>query len=79
MRFSHNLKVAIFLSDLRGGGAESFTVNSFVQYGYAVDMVLLCSMPIYIERDPPHEYMVICQGGCFESRPTERIEYEVSS
>lgn len=37
-------RIAIFLPDLRGGGAERAAVNlanSFIQRGYAVDMVLL--------------------------------------
>lgn len=57
-------KIAIFLPDLRGGGAERVAVNlanSFTQRGHAVDMVLLCSMPICIELDPQHQYMVICK------------------
>ena len=37
-------RIAILLPDLRGGGAERVAVNlanTFVQRGYAVDMVLL--------------------------------------
>lgn len=48
--------ISIFLSDLRGGGAEKVAVNianSFVQRGYAVDIVLLSAKGEFIDNLDP--------------------------
>lgn len=44
-------KIAIYLADLRGGGAERVAVNlanSFIQRGYAVDMVLHSAFGVFL-------------------------------
>ena len=45
------LRLSLFLPDLRGGGAERVAVNlanSFIQRGYAVDMVLLSAEGVFM-------------------------------
>ena len=56
--------IAILVSDLRGGGAERVAVNlanSFVQRGYAVDMVLLAAVGEFLSDLRPEIRVVDLQ------------------
>ena len=54
-------RIAILLPDLRGGGAERVAVNlanTFVQRGYAVDMVLLSATGEFLSELLPEVRVV---------------------
>ena len=57
--------LAIFMPNLKGGGAERVAVNlanSFVQRDYAVDMVLLSATGVFLADLQPETGSSICRS-----------------